>query len=34
MLTNLAAVADDLGAGAIVVLMDEWVRIRRLPMLG
>ena len=34
ILANLPAVADDLEAGAIVVLTDEWVRIRRLPMLG
>ena len=33
-LANLPAVAEDLEAGAIVVLTDEWVRIRRLPMLG
>jgi predicted nuclease of predicted toxin-antitoxin system len=34
ILANLPAVADDLEAGAIAVLTDEWVRIRRLPMLG
>jgi predicted nuclease of predicted toxin-antitoxin system len=34
ILANLPAVADDLEAGAIIVLTDEWVRIRRLPMLG
>lgn len=34
ILANLPAVADDLEAGAIVVLTDDWVRIRRLPMLG
>ena len=34
VLANLPAVADDLEAGAIVVLTDEWVRIRRLPMPG
>jgi predicted nuclease of predicted toxin-antitoxin system len=33
ILANLPAVADDLEAGAIVVLTDDWVRIRRLPML-
>ena len=34
ILANVPAVADDLEAGAIVVLTDEWVRIRRLPMPG
>lgn len=34
ILANLPAIADDLRAGAIVVLTDDWVRIRRLPMLG
>jgi len=34
ILANLPAVAEDLEAGAIVVLTDEWVRIRRLPMSG
>ncbi len=29
---NLDQTADDLNAGAIVVLSDEWVRIRRLPL--
>ena len=33
-IANLPAVAEDLEAGAIVVLTDDWVRIRRLPMLG
>jgi len=34
ILANLPAAAEDLEAGAIVVLTDEWVRIRRLPMSG
>ena len=34
ILANLPTVAEDLEAGAIVVLTDEWVRIRRRPMLG
>jgi predicted nuclease of predicted toxin-antitoxin system len=29
---NLDQVAEDLGTGAIVVLSDEWVRIRPLPL--
>jgi predicted nuclease of predicted toxin-antitoxin system len=29
---NLDQVSDDLSTGAIVVLSDEWVRIRRLPL--
>lgn len=32
LLANLDAVADDLEAGAIVVLEDERVRVRRLPL--
>jgi len=32
LLANLGAVADDLEAGAIVVLEDERVRVRRLPL--
>ena len=32
LLANLDAVADDLGAGAIVVVEDERVRVRRLPI--
>lgn len=32
ILANLDAVADDLDAGAVVVLTDEWVRVRRLPI--
>lgn len=34
ILANLPAVAGDLEAGAIVALTNEWIRIRRLPMLG
>ena len=32
LLTNLDGVAEDLAAGAIVVLEDERVRVRRLPV--
>lgn len=32
ILANLDTVADDLDAGAVVVLTDEWVRVRRLPI--
>ena len=32
ILANLDVVADDLEAGAVVVLTDEWVRVRRLPI--
>jgi predicted nuclease of predicted toxin-antitoxin system len=31
---NLQQVAEDLAAGAIVVLGDDWIRIRRLPLPG
>jgi predicted nuclease of predicted toxin-antitoxin system len=34
ILANLPATSADLEDGAVVVLTDEWVRIRRLPMLG
>jgi predicted nuclease of predicted toxin-antitoxin system len=34
ILANLPATSADLEEGAVVVLTDEWVRIRRLPMLG
>jgi predicted nuclease of predicted toxin-antitoxin system len=34
ILANLPAVTEDLETGAIVVLTDEWVRIRRLPLSG
>jgi len=32
ILANLPAVAEDLGAGAVVVLTDDWIRVRRLPL--
>ncbi len=31
-LANLDVVAGDLGSGAVVVLTEEWVRVRRLPI--
>jgi predicted nuclease of predicted toxin-antitoxin system len=31
---NLPQVTSDLDAGAVVVLGDEWIRIRRLPIPG
>ena len=31
---NLPQVAEDLAAGAVVVLGDDWIRVRRLPMPG
>ena len=34
ILANLPAVSQDLDDGAIVVLTDDWVRIRKLPMSG
>ena len=34
ILANLPSVTEDLEAGAIIVLTDDWVRIRRLPMLS
>jgi predicted nuclease of predicted toxin-antitoxin system len=34
ILANLDPVADDLASGAVVVLGDEWIRIRRLPLFG
>jgi len=34
ILANLDAVADDLDGGAVVVLTDEWVRVRRLPIVS
>jgi predicted nuclease of predicted toxin-antitoxin system len=34
IMANLPAVAEDLDSGAVVVLTDDWVRIRRLPMQG
>jgi len=33
-LANLDHIAEDLAAGAVVVIGDDWIRIRRLPMLG
>jgi predicted nuclease of predicted toxin-antitoxin system len=33
ILANLDDVTEDLSIGAVVVLSDEWVRIRRLPLL-
>jgi predicted nuclease of predicted toxin-antitoxin system len=34
IMANLPAVSEDLDSGAVVVLTDDWVRIRRLPMRG
>ncbi len=34
ILANLDAVADDLDSGAVVVLTEEWVRVRRLPIVS
>ena len=34
ILANLDVVANDLDGGAVVVLTDEWVRVRRLPILS
>ena len=34
ILANLDQVAEDLIAGAVVVIGDDWIRIRRLPMPG
>jgi len=34
ILANLSQVADDLAVGAVVVVGDDWIRIRRLPMPG
>lgn len=34
ILANLDVVADDLDSGAVVVLTDEWVRVRRLPIVS
>jgi predicted nuclease of predicted toxin-antitoxin system len=33
ILANLEAVADDLSRGAIVVLGEDWVRVRALPII-
>jgi hypothetical protein len=32
LLTNLPAVEEDLGSGAIVIIEDHGIRIRRLPI--
>ena len=32
ILANLPATTDDLGSGAVVVLTEDWVRIRPLPI--
>ena len=34
ILANLDQIADDLTAGAVVVIGDDWIRIRRLPVPG
>jgi predicted nuclease of predicted toxin-antitoxin system len=34
ILANLDQIAEDLIAGAVVVIGDDWIRIRRLPMPG
>jgi len=34
VLANLDQIAEDLEAGAVVVIGDDWIRIRRLPMPG
>ena len=34
ILANLDVVSEDLDSGAVVVLTDEWVRVRRLPIVG
>lgn len=34
IMANLEQVADDLDRGAIVVLGEDWVRVRSLPILG
>jgi predicted nuclease of predicted toxin-antitoxin system len=34
ILANLDVVAEDLDSGAVVVLTDEWVRVRRLPIVS
>jgi len=34
ILANLDAVSEDLDSGAVVVLTDEWVRVRRLPIVS
>ena len=34
ILANLDQIAEDLTAGAVVAIGDDWIRIRRLPMPG
>jgi predicted nuclease of predicted toxin-antitoxin system len=34
ILANLDQTAEDLAAGAVVVIGDDWIRVRRLPMPG
>ena len=34
LLANLDVVSEDLDSGAVVVLTDEWVRVRRLPIVS
>ena len=34
ILANLDVVSQDLDSGAVVVLTDEWVRVRRLPIVS
>ena len=34
ILANLDQIAEDLTAGAVVVIGEDWIRIRRLPMPG
>ena len=34
ILANLDVVSEDLDSGAVVVLTDEWVRVRRLPIVS
>ncbi len=34
ILANLNVVSEDLDSGAVVVLTDEWVRVRRLPIVS
>jgi hypothetical protein len=34
ILANLDVVAEDLDIGSVVVLTDEWIRVRRLPIIS
>jgi len=34
LLANLPTVVDDVEKGAVVVLADEWIRVRSLPLYG